>query len=356
MLIFHLDILRGMEMKYKLFGNTSLKVSEIALGTMTFGKEWGWGGNKDEVKELFDLYVENGGNFIDTANVYTNGTSEELCGEFIQNNRHHFVLSTKYSLNTDPANINAGGNSRKAIISSVEASLKRLKTDYIDIFWMHAWDGFSKPEEVLRALDDLVKQGKVLYLGVSDTPAWWVSRANAIAELTQMSAFQAIQVEYSLIERTVERELFPMANEHGLSITTWGPLAGGVLSGKYNQENDQPKRHTEGPWAEKYLSQHNLNIAQTLIDLGDKLNVSASQLALAWVLAKRKDYPGIIPLWGARNAAQLGQNLKALDISLNDEIMQQLEDLTKVDLGFPMNFLNLVQEVIHGEKGNLIER
>ncbi len=221
-------------MNYRLFGNSGLRVSEVSLGTMTFGEDWGWGTAKEEARKIYDAYREAGGNFVDTANLYTNGTSETLVGEFIRDHRQSVVLATKYTnamAGTDP---NAAGNHRKSMVQALEASLRRLKTDYIDLYWLHIWDQMTPVEEVMRAFDDLVRQGKVLYIGVSDAPAWWIAQANTLAELRGWTQFIGLQIEYSLIERTVERELIPMGKAFKLGLVAWSPLAGGVLSGKYH--------------------------------------------------------------------------------------------------------------------------
>ena len=223
-------------MKYRLLGNSGLRVSEASLGTMTFGDEWGWGSPKAEAQRVYETYREAGGNFIDTANFYTGGTSEKFVGEFIKGHRDSVVLATKYS-NAAPGNDpNAAGNHRKSMMQALEASLKRLQTDYIDLYWVHIWDGITPVEEVVRGLDDLVRQGKVLYVGISDAPAWWIAQANTLAELRAWTQFIGLQIEYNLVERTVERELIPMAKALNLGVLAWSPLAKGVLSGKYHGE------------------------------------------------------------------------------------------------------------------------
>src|SRR5271169_5613843 len=221
-------------MRYRLLGNSGLRVSEAALGAMTFGEDWGWGSSKDEARKVYDAFREAGGNFIDTANIYTNGTSESFLGEFMKDHRQSVVLATKYSNAMPGTDPNAAGNHRKNMVQSVEASLRRLKTDYIDLYWLHIWDQMTPVEEVMRAFDDLVRQGKVLYIGVSDAPAWWIAQANTLAELRGWTQFIGLQIEYSLIERTVERELIPMAKAFNLGLVAWSPLAGGLLSGKYH--------------------------------------------------------------------------------------------------------------------------
>src|SRR3984893_3908231 len=225
---------RNTIMKYRLLGKSGLRVSEASLGTMTFGDEWGWGSPKAEAQKVYDTYREAGGNFIDTANFYTNGTSETFLGEFMKDHRQSVVLATKYTnavAGTDP---NAAGNQRKNMVQAVEASLKRLKTDFIDLYWVHIWDQITPVEEIMRGLDDLVRAGKVLYVGISDAPAWWIAQANTLAQLRAWSPFIGLQIEYSLLERTVERELIPMAKALNIGVTAWSPLANGVLTGKYH--------------------------------------------------------------------------------------------------------------------------
>src|SRR6266851_5272962 len=221
-------------MKYRLLGSSGLRVSEAALGTMTFGEDWGWGAAKDEARKVYETYREAGGNFIDTANVYTNGSSERFVGEFIKDHRQSIVLATKYSNAMPGSDPNAAGNHRKNLMQSVDASLSRLQTDYIDLYRVHIWDQLTPVEEVMRGLDDLVRQGKILYAGISDAPAWWVAQANTLAELRGWPPFIAMQVEYNLIERTVERELVPVAKALNLGVLAWAPLANGVLTGKYH--------------------------------------------------------------------------------------------------------------------------
>jgi aryl-alcohol dehydrogenase-like predicted oxidoreductase len=227
-------------MRYRLLGDSGLRVSEICLGTMTFGEDWGWGAAKDEARKMYEAYREAGGNFIDTANLYTMGTSEKFVGEFIREHSGEVVLATKYTNSMPGKDPNAAGNHRKNMFQAIEASLKRLGTDYIDLYWLHIWDQITPVEEVMRGFEDLIRSGKVLYAGVSDAPAWWIARANTLAEFRGWGKFVGLQIEYSLIERTVERELLPMAKSLGLTITAWSPLAGGVLSGKY-EGGTQPR-------------------------------------------------------------------------------------------------------------------
>jgi aryl-alcohol dehydrogenase-like predicted oxidoreductase len=329
-------------MRYKLLGKSGLRVSELSLGTMTFGDNWGWGSSKEDSKKVFDAYAEAGGNFIDTANRYTDGTSEEYVGEFISSEREHFVVATKYTLSGKTKNPNASGNHRKNMVQALEASLKRLKTDYIDLYWIHAWDFTTPIEEVMRALDDQVRAGKILHVGVSDTPAWVVSRANTIAEHMGWTPFTALQIEYSLVERTPERDLLPMANALGIAVTPWAPLAGGLLTGKYTAE---AKPHTdikEGERAQRLLpgqgrlAEKNLAIARVVDEVAQDVGVSASQVAIAWLLAQ----PGVIvPIVGARREAQIRDNLEAVNVKLSAEQLKKLTDASQIELGFPQSFL-----------------
>lgn len=323
-------------MRYKLLGKSGLRVSELCLGTMTFGNDWGWGAEKDESKKMFDLFVKEDGNFIDTSNNYTNGTSEKFVGEFIKSDREHFVVATKYTLTERKTDPNFGGNHRKNMMRSIEGSLQRLGTDYIDLFYLHMWDYVTPIEEVMRALDDLVRAGKVLYVGISDTPAWVVSQANAIAELRGWSRFVALQAPYSLADRALERDLIPMAKAHDMSVLAWGVLEGGELTGKYNLPSDEPKRSSD-------TSEKIKKIASVLIDLAEEINHTPSQVAINWV---RQQSPNMIPIIGARSEKHLKDNLGCLDFELTQEQIKRLKDSSPIDLGFPHSFLN--SDHVHG--------
>ena len=331
-------------MRYKLLGKSGLRVSEMALGTMTFGETWGWGASKEECQKIFDGYTEAGGNFIDTANRYTEGTSEYYVGDFIAADRDHFVLATKYTLFDRRNDPNASGNHRKNMIRSLEASLKRLKTDYIDVFWVHAWDFMTPVEEVMQGLDNLVRAGKVLYVGISDTPAWIVSQANTLAALRGWTPFIGLQIQYSLIERTPERDLLPMARAFDMSVTAWGALGSGVLTGKYNRP-DQDAQGRAAMWGA--IEPHKLTIAQVVVDIAETIDCTPSQVALSWV---RQQSGSIIPLIGARNVAQLEDNLGCLNVTLTDEQLSQLNEVSRIELGFPHDFLTSqgVKDVIYG--------
>lgn len=320
-------------MNYKLLGKSGLRVSELCLGTMTFGEEWGWGADKEESRKIFDAYAEAGGNFLDTANFYTKGTSEKMIGEFIQAERERFVVATKYTLYNRQGDVNACGNHRKNLVQSMEASLKRLNVDFIDLMYLHMWDFTTPVEEVLRALDDLVRAGKILYIAISDTPAWIVSQANTMAELRGWTQFIGLQIEYSLIQRSPERDLIPMANALNIGVTAWAPLAGGALSGKYLEKNDDPRRLKENS---ARLNERNTAIARVVKEMADDMGWSPSQVALNWV---RQQSGTIIPIVGARNEKQIKDSLGCLDFSLSAERLSKLDEVSKIELGFPHDFL-----------------
>ncbi|QIS22347.1 aldo/keto reductase [Nocardia terpenica] len=340
---------------YRLLGRSGLRVSPLALGTMTFGADWGWGADTDDARKLFDVYVERGGNFIDTASVYTNGSSERLLGEFTRDNRESLVLATKYTMLRRPGDPNAGGNGRKSMFSSVENSLRQLNTDYIDLLYLHAWDFTTPVEEVLRGLDDLVRQGKVLYVAISDAPAWQVSRMQAIADLRGWSPLVALQIEYSLIERTVERDLIPMARELGLGVIPWSPLASGVLTGKYSRADlaEAAVGSPEGTrknvaLAQGSLTERGLAIADVVKEVAADLGRTPSQVALAWTLRN----PGVTaPIIGARTVAQLEDNLGALDVEFDATHLARLDEASAIELGFPHNMLarDMTRSVISGD-------
>jgi aryl-alcohol dehydrogenase-like predicted oxidoreductase len=318
-------------MNYKLLGRSGLKVSELCLGTMGFGTEAGWGADKQASFEIMDAFANAGGNFLDTANVYKLGTSEKIIGEYVNNHdRDYFVLATKYSLKDNMTNPNASGNSRKNMMRSVEESLKRLKTDFIDVFYLHIWDDITPMDEVLRGLDDLIRQGKITYAAISDTPAWQVAKGNTLAELMGWSQFIALQVEYSLIQRTPERELIPMAKHFGMTVTPWAPLGGGVLSGKYLR-GEQGRIKAES----RRLDDRSVAITKTVVSIADELGVSASHVALQWTMSQGFS---CIPIVGATKVSQLQENLKTIDVTLTTEHLQKLDEVSSIDLGFPGEF------------------
>ena len=341
---------------YRLLGRSGLRVSPLALGGMTFGADWGWGADESEARRIFDTYVDRGGNFIDTANQYTNGSSERLIGQFAADRRDSLVIATKYTLTTRPGDPNSGGNHRKSMVRSVEDSLRRLATDYIDLLYLHVWDFTTPVEEIMRAMDDLVRAGKVLYVGISDTPAWQVSRMQAIADLRGWSPLVALQIEYSLIERTVERDLIPMAWEMGLSVIPWSPLASGVLAGKYTRADlDQSGGSAEPAGTRKNvavannsLTERGLQIADVVKEIAAEADRSPAQVALAWTLL---NLAVASPIIGARTVQQLEDNLGALEVDLSDDQIARLEAVSAIDLGFPHEFLKrpMTRQVAFGE-------
>lgn len=320
-------------MRYKLFGKSGLKVSEVCLGAMTFGEEWGTGSDFETSKKVFETFADAGGNFIDTANFYTNGTSEKYLGEFVGDERDKYVLASKYTLIEDASHPNGTGNSRRNMMRTVEVSLKRMNTDYIDVLWVHMWDFTTRVDEVLRAMNDLISQGKVCYIGISDTPAWVVAKANMMAELRGWEEFVGLQAEYSLITRDIERELIPMADDFGMSITTWSPLGAGLLTGKYNQGMVEGGRLSE---KSVKFNPRNIQIAQTVAKIADKLGKSSSQVALNWLRAQNKN---IIPIIGSRKPHQIHENLKCLEWELSQDDLMTLSEVSAIDLGFPTKFL-----------------
>ncbi len=344
-------------MKYKLLGKSGLKVSELALGTMTFGQEWGWGASREQSAKMFDAFAGQGGNFIDTAENYTNGTSEKFVGEFIKSDRDRFVVATKYTLNDNASDPNAGGNHRKSMIRSLEQSLDRLDTDYIDVYFVHAWDGLTPIEEVMRALDDQVRRGKILYVGFSDAPAWVVAHANTMAQLRGWTPFTSIQVQYNLVERSAERELLPMAQALDIGVTAWSPLAGGLLTGKYNAPTQEPKRWKhESPMSAAHVNERNLHIAQAAIDIAYEIGRSPSQVSINWIRQKQ-NLGELIPIIAGRSIDQFKDDLGCLDFQLSPEQLKKLDDASAIPLGFPHDFLHseFIQKLIHGETGKLLE-
>jgi aryl-alcohol dehydrogenase-like predicted oxidoreductase len=326
-------------MRHTFLGSSGLKVSELCLGAMTFGVEWGWGADEAESRRIFDVFAGAGGTFVDTANAYTGGSSETFLGGFLQGRRDHFVVATKYTIGSDPADPNAGGNGRKTFMRALDASLRRLRTDYVDLYFAHMWDAFTPVEEVIRAFEDAVRAGKILHAGFSDFPAWLVARADALAEVRGATRPAAIQIEYNLAERAAERELIPMATALGLSVLDWSPLAGGLLAGRLAGPAPDPGgRVASGAVAhfDKYRSERALAIAAETAKAAAELGCSPGQLAVAWL---RRRSPVHIPIVGARSAAQLADTLKAVDLAIPDEIMARLDRATAIPLGFPHDFL-----------------
>ncbi len=338
-------------MRFQLLGKSGLKVSQICLGTMTFGVESGFGAEEFQCRQMFDAYLNAGGNFIDTANIYSGGRSEKLLSNFIATERSRLVLASKFSMTTQASDPNAGGNSRKNLQQSLEASLKRLGTEYIDIYWVHAWDSVTPLDELLRALDDAVRAGKILYTGFSNVPAWVVARAQTLAEFTSTPRFIALQLHYSLVERNIERELAPCADALGLGITAWSPLGGGILTGKYSSDPvlraQQPGRLTTTGWGNFFLNDRNLNIAQRVMELARQLGKTPGQVAIRWLLQRPQP---VIPIVGARNVEQLIDLLEATEFNLNAESLSFLETASAIEHGYPGSLLHGAagQRMVHG--------
>lgn len=330
-------------MNYKLFGQSGLRVSELCLGTMGFGTEWKWGADKELSQKIFDTYANAGGNFIDTANRYTEGTSEKFVGDFIAKDRDHFVVATKYTLRDRSGDLNFAGNHRKNLMRSVKESLWRLNTDYIDVLWVHMWDTLTPTEEIMKGLEDLITRGMVHYIGISDTPAWVVSQANTMAQLRGWNQFVGLQIEYSLIQRTVEAELLPMAKAYGMTVTPWAPLAGGALTGKY-LKGDKGRL----PDTSIRLGERATNITKKVVEIADGLGVTASQVAINWT--RQQKGQSVIPIVGATKETQVQDVLGCLKFELPPDAMKELNEVSKIDLPFPQKFLTEpgVQDVLYG--------
>ncbi len=331
---------------YVTLGRSGLRISPVCLGTMTFGTEWGWGSEEDVARAVFNKYLEAGGNFIDTADGYTDGHSEELLGRFIaeRNLRDRVVLATKFTFNGEPGNPNAGGNGRKNIFRALEGSLRRLQTDYIDLYWLHAWDTITPVEEVISTLADLVHAGKIRHYGFSDTPAWYVARAQTLAEKEGKERLIGLQLEYSLVQRSIEREHVPVAQELGLGICPWSPLAGGFLTGKYKRQGNTGQgegrleitKDVPNPNFQRF-TESNWRILDVLFEVGKQLNKPAAQIALNWVATQ----PGITSIIiGASKPEQLQENLGFSEFDIPGELRTRLQETSALELDHPYIFFN----------------
>lgn len=328
-------------MRYRLLGPTGLRVSELCLGTMTFGTDWGWGADEAECERIVAAYRDAGGNFLDTASNYTNGSSERIVGELTAGERDRWVIATKYTLTLDAGDPNAGGNHRKSLVRALEQSLRRLRTDYVDLLWLHMRDATTPIEEIVRALDDQVRLGKVLYVGISDSPAWVASRANAIAELRGWSPFVAVQIPYSAVARDPEREVIPMAEELGLTVAAWGVLEHGLLSGRKPETLRWPGAPSERARA----------VVAAVEQVSAESGATPGQVAIAWLRRR------VVPIVGVRTAAQLEENLGALTVDLSDEQIARIDEAGAQPLGFPRSFLESdgVRELIYGTTWPLLD-
>jgi aryl-alcohol dehydrogenase-like predicted oxidoreductase len=331
-------------LRYTLFGRTGLRVSELSLGAMVMGEESGVGSDKETSARLLDAYTDAGGNFVDTADIYAGGNSERILGELLAGRREEYVLASKFTCGTRAGDVNAAGNHRKNLVQSVEASLQRLCTDRLDVLWVHARDNFTPVEEVMRALDDLVRTGKVLYVGVSDWPAWEIAQANTLAELRGWTAFAGSQLRYNLLERTPERELLPQARAFGQAVLAWAPLAGGRLTGKY-------RRGETGrldAWGSKPDAREE-EVVTAVLDIAEQGGWSPAQVALAWLLQR----PGnVVPIVAATKEHQLADNLAAVEVRLDADAVARLDQVSAVSLGFPHDFVRepAVVQTIYGDR------
>lgn len=337
---------------YYTLGKSGLRVSRLALGALTFGTDWGWGADKETARAMFNTYVDAGGNLIDTADLYVNGVSEQWVGDLIRERglRDRIVLATKFSFNLDPTNPNSGGNGRKNIMRAVDASLKRLGTDYIDLYQLHTWDRLTPVDEVMRTFDDLVRAGKVRHVGLSNTPSWYASRGQTLAELRGYEPVSSIQLSYSMVERSIESEFVGLATQYGVGIMAWSPLGGGMLSGKYKPS--ETGQHGEGrlqtlshPAFAKF-SERNFAIVAEVEQVAKEIGRSMSQVALNWVANR----PGVaVVLVGATKQAQLDDNLQALDFVIPAQLVARLDAVSAVPPTFPYTyFLPQMQTQIAG--------
>ncbi|HET6437983.1 MAG TPA: aldo/keto reductase [Anaeromyxobacter sp.] len=331
--------------QYHLLGRSGLRVSPLALGTMTFGTEWGWGSPRETAHEMLARYLDQGGNFIDTADGYTGGTSEALVGEYFLHagGRDRAVIATKYTLGAVAGDPNSGGNGRKAMFGALEGSLRRLRTDYVDLYFLHAWDTMTPVEEVMGAFADLVRQGKVRYVGFSDVPAWYYARAQTLAGRDGLPPVIALQLEYSLVERNIEREHVPAALALGSALVGWSPLASGLLSGKYARAGTSARgpgrlesiQASGNPGFDKLFTERNWGIVETLGTVARELGRPPAQVALSWTLRR----PGVGALiLGATRPEQLAENLAALDLVLPESAARHLETASRPELVHPYHF------------------
>ena len=330
-----------------------MKVSELCLGAMTFGEEFGIGAPEPECRKVYDGFIQAGGNFIDTANIYNQGTSERMLADFIRGDRDYLVLASKYSLNTRTDDPNAGGSHRKNLVQALEQSLRRLDTDYLDLYWVHGWDGTTDVAGLMRALDDQVSAGKILHIGFSNAPAWLIAAANTLASERNMTPFTAMQLHYNLVERSIEREYFDLAAAQGMAITAWSPLAGGLLTGKFNPGADPSTREgarlETSPRGAQLLQTPNIEVAEALASLAGEIGCSSAQLALAWM--SQRSATRVIPIIGARKLPQLEDNLQAVNVELNAAQIAHLDELTALTPEYPQTLFasEFFQTMMYGE-------
>lgn len=321
-------------MRYRLFGTSGLRISELFLGAMTFGEQGGVGAPPAECRRILDAYADAGGNVVDTAINYRGGESEEIVGDLLAGRRDRFVLASKYTVSRDRDDPNGGGSHRKNLRLSLETSLRRLRTDYLDIYWVHMWDRHTPIEETMTALDDQVRAGRILYIGISDAPAWIVSRANTLAQWRGWAPFAGLQVPYSLLQRDIERDLLPMAEAFGLTVAAWSPLGGGILSGKFTRPGGPEAGTRTDPDS---LTEEQRAVAGTVSAVAADLGATPAQVAIAWT---RSRSPAVCPIIGARTVSQLADNLGSLAVELPCDALQRLEAAAGFDVGFPASFID----------------
>jgi aryl-alcohol dehydrogenase-like predicted oxidoreductase len=339
-------------MKNKILGRSGLRVSELCLGAMTFGEESGSGASEKVARQIYERYRQAGGNFIDTANIYNGGTSERMTGDFIRTERDAVVLATKYSMSMNHAEPNLGGNHRKNMARSLEASLQRLDTDYIDLYWVHGWDQLTRVDEVMRGLDDLVRSGKILHVAASNMPAWLISQANTLAAERNMNPFTAVQMHYNLIERSIETDYFDLCAAQDMAVLSWSPLAGGLLTGKFNRDaagDNADSRLSKAEYGPAMLAEHRLAVAEQLSALAAELGHTAPQLALAWL--RQRAGADVIPILGARTMAQFENNLGCLEITLTTEQIEQLDAMAPPPVVYPASLFGtpFYRRMLHGD-------
>ncbi len=345
-------------MKYKLLGRSGMRVSELCLGTMTFGAD-AFGAPQEECQKVFDAFVDAGGNFFDTANMYSQGNSERILGEFIAHDRARFVIATKYTHNMRADDANAGGNQRKNLVQALDASLKRLGTDYVDLLWVHSWDFTTPIGEVMRSLDDMVRAGKVLHLGISNAPAWVVASANVLAQERGWTPFCAMQLLYNLVQRHIESDFLPLAHTQDMAITPWSPLGGGLLTGKFDRDADsaaqEGTRMVSTPWGDRYMDDEKRTIAEGVTAIAREIGATTAQVAINWLRQNPKAV--IVPIFGARNVDQLKENLNCLDFDLTADQRARLDDLSAISRGYPASLLDdpFLKKMIHGEMADRID-
>jgi aryl-alcohol dehydrogenase-like predicted oxidoreductase len=344
--------------QYYMLGRTGLAVSRLSLGAMTFGTEWGWGADKQAARRIFDCYLDHGGNFVDTANLYTGGTSERWLGDFIRDSgtRDRVVLATKFTGCMEAGNPNAAGNGRKYIMRAVEDSLQRLGTDFIDLYILHSWDKLTPVEDVMRTLDDLVRAGKIRHMGFSNVPGWYAGRAQTLAELRGWEPVSSIQLEYSLLERTLEHEFTDLATLHGCAITAWSPLAGGILSGKYRPGADpdatrgriEVLRGTANPFFNRGRSEQDVAIIAELERVAAELGRSMAQVAVNWVANR----PGVASvILGATKLDQLRDTLQSLEFTIPAELMGTLDRASRRHV--PSPYLFFTPPIVKTNRGGI---